>query len=510
MHRRLTLNSVSNLGRYFVSLAVTFFLTPFIVRTLGDSVYGFWALLLSFVGYASILEMGVQPAVVKLVGQYRAVGQREKLEELITAACLFFVTGGLLAAVAFLLVLPEYVARFVPDLQGARHGELIFSAIALDVLLMFLNYVFAGILYGSQKYHAKNLIDIAGWLANAALLLAFLARHGLLALAVSKAATDAVALVATIIACRQAFPGFRRRPVARRSFRELMSFGGRIFVSATAGRLASNAQPIIITTWLSAAATAFYAIPFRLVDYARQISWALTSGFMPMFSELHSRRERAMLRAIYLNYSRYLLIVTLPAFIVILVYGEAFIGLWIGPDYAERGRLALYFLAASGLLECLQPLLWRMFIGVGRLNLLVVVSAAGSGLVVISSILLVKPLGIAGVALSVLVGSAFSQLSFAAHSCSYLGMNLTSLFWQLHARPLAAGLAAGGAARLLASELGTGSYGVIGLGATCALLAYAVLAGLVAVTPAERLWVLQKLARRARAREAARGPGLEA
>ena len=73
VHRRLTLNSISNVARFIFLMVVAFFLTPFIVRVLGDSIYGFWVLLMSILGYASILEMGVQPAVVKLVGQHRAV-----------------------------------------------------------------------------------------------------------------------------------------------------------------------------------------------------------------------------------------------------------------------------------------------------------------------------------------------------------------------------------------------------------------------------------------------------
>ena len=106
VHRRLTENSASNLARYLISLGITFFLTPYIVRSLGDSLYGFWVLLLSFVGYASILEMGIQPAVVKLVGQYQALDERAKLRELVRRRSSIFAIVSIVSAVVIVAVLP--------------------------------------------------------------------------------------------------------------------------------------------------------------------------------------------------------------------------------------------------------------------------------------------------------------------------------------------------------------------------------------------------------------------
>ena len=143
------------------------------------------------------------------------------------------------------------------DVGNIAHARLVFVAIGLDVVLMFMNYLFAGILYGWQRYHAKNLIDMAGWLINAALG-AFLERYGLFGLAVTKLATDALALAGTILVCARTFPDLRPRAVTRKSFAELLGLGSRVFVSATTTRIATHAQPIIISTWLSSAATAFY------------------------------------------------------------------------------------------------------------------------------------------------------------------------------------------------------------------------------------------------------------
>jgi len=378
LHRRLTINTISNFGRYVLSIAVAFFLTPFIVRTLGDAVYGFWVLVMSFIGYASILEMGVQPAVVKLVGQYRGLDDTAKLNELITAAFTFFITVGLISMIGCVTIIPGVVQGHVEGLENLDPSGWLFAVIALDAAVMFLKYLYSATLYGWQRYHLQNILDVAGWLLNALLIVLFLERGGVLALAIVKLSVDVVGTTASYFMVRSVFPQLRMdlRALSRSSFRELMSFGGRIFMSSTANRVATNAQPIIISTALTAAATAFYAIPVRLIDYARQIGWSLGMAFMPAFSELQSRQEAGLMRSIYLSYSRYIFLVQLPILVLLFVYGVPFIGLWIGPEYAQQGRWTLYFLTASVLAASLQPLLWRLFIGVGRLNDLVKASAS--------------------------------------------------------------------------------------------------------------------------------------
>ena len=495
LHRRLTLNSFSNLSRYVLSIGIAFFLTPFIVRNLGDSQYGFWILLLSFIGYASILEMGVQPAVVKLVGQYKGVGQYDKLRELVTAAFGFFLLAGLLVGVLCLTVVPHVVERYVEDLRGVSRTSYLFWAIGADSLVMYMNYLFTGILYGWQRYHLRNLIDVGGWILNATLVVIFLPEHGLVALVSSKLAMDTAILLASIVATRRLFPGFRfdLRSVGRDSYRELMGFGGRVFLSATTTRVATHAQPIIISTALSSAATTFYAIPLKLVDYTRQVAWALTAGFMPMFSELESRQERAALRRIYLTYTRYIFMALLPMSLLLLVYGAPFIGLWIGPEYAERGRVVILLLTVSSMVESFQPLLWRFFIGVGHLNVLVRVSATVSPLTVVASIALVQVFGIAGVALSVLAGTTVSQITFALHACRYLEISPLTLFAQIHMRSLVAGALTFGVAELLNLTLGHDSYPTLVAGVAASATAYVVLALAIGLSGRERRAVIDRL-----------------
>jgi O-antigen/teichoic acid export membrane protein len=500
MHRRLTANSASNLLRYVVSLGVAFFLTPFVVRTLGDDRFGFWVVVLSFVGYAGILELGVQPAVIKVVGQHKGSGNWKKLGELLFAAFLFFAGVGIVAGTAIAIAGPEIVPRLVKTFDLEHGARLLFLLIGIDVLLLFMNIFFSAVLYGWQLFPVKNAIDIAGWLVNAGIVVAFLPRGGLPLLAASKAGTDALILGATLIACRRHLPslGPLGPRLTRESFRELLGYGGKIFISATSTRIASYTQPVIISSRLSAAATTAFAIPSRLVDYSKEIAYALSSGFMPMFSELAGRGEPGLIRSVYRSYSRYILLMVLPILVLILVYGKSFIGLWIGPSYAERGDRLLVLLTVDAALMGMQPLFWRLFLGIGRLNLVVAVSSIASLLQVGAGFLLVGSLGIEGVAYGFLAVTVPVQIIYLVYASRYLEASPVRLFLEVQGVPVALAAAYYLILRGVSGFLGQETYWLMLAGAALSLLPYIPLV-LATLTRSERRALAGAVRRRLRA-----------
>jgi O-antigen/teichoic acid export membrane protein len=300
--------------------------------------------------------------------------------------------------------------------------------------------------------------------------------------------TDVAIVIASAMATRHLLPDLRVGfgGLHRISFRELLGYGGLVFVSATATRIATYAQPIIISTALSSAATTLYAIPGKLVEYARQIAWALTASFMPMFSEMEGRKEREALREIYLDYSRYIFLILLPVTVLLFIYGVPFIRLWIGPEYAEQGRMVLWLLTGTVLVESFQPLLWRFFMGVGRLGGLVWVSVAAAALGLVASIVLVRPFGIAGVALAGLIGTTVAQILWARDACRYLEISAGSMFKRVHVMPLLAGAIMAGIAYLLAITLGARNYLTIALGAGLSAIPYLVVGLRLGLTSGER------------------------
>ena len=57
---RILRNVFSNWGGFVLSAVVNFFLAPFVVRHLGNTLYGVSVLFLALTGYLGMLDLGVR------------------------------------------------------------------------------------------------------------------------------------------------------------------------------------------------------------------------------------------------------------------------------------------------------------------------------------------------------------------------------------------------------------------------------------------------------------------
>src|SRR4051812_18476960 len=73
-----------------------FFLSPFIIRSLGDERYGIWALAFAFIDYYTLFDFGFKTAVVNLISGLHARREDGEINEVINTALFYFIALGML------------------------------------------------------------------------------------------------------------------------------------------------------------------------------------------------------------------------------------------------------------------------------------------------------------------------------------------------------------------------------------------------------------------------------
>src|SRR5437870_2424255 len=91
-HSRVVRNVLSNWGAFVFAALVSFFLSPFLVRSLGDARYGVWVLLVSIVGYLGLLDLGVRGAVTRYVARFHAAREHDSANRVASTALAVFAT----------------------------------------------------------------------------------------------------------------------------------------------------------------------------------------------------------------------------------------------------------------------------------------------------------------------------------------------------------------------------------------------------------------------------------
>ena len=84
IRKRLLLSAVSNWLAFAAVMLVTFFMTPYMIRRLGDGPYGVWAFVESLLAYLTLFDLGIAACVLRFVARFRQTGEADRLSGLLS------------------------------------------------------------------------------------------------------------------------------------------------------------------------------------------------------------------------------------------------------------------------------------------------------------------------------------------------------------------------------------------------------------------------------------------
>src|SRR5215210_8608534 len=104
--RRLLVGAATNWLAFAATLLVGFFLTPYLVRRLGDGPYGAWAFVESLIAYLTLFDLGIAACVVRFVARFHATGDDGDLNRLVSTCLALFLGLGALVITLGSCLLP--------------------------------------------------------------------------------------------------------------------------------------------------------------------------------------------------------------------------------------------------------------------------------------------------------------------------------------------------------------------------------------------------------------------
>ena len=118
LERHIGSNIASNWAGYAVHVAVAFFLTPYIIHSLGETRYGIWSLVIGVTGYYGLLDLGVASGMTQYLTRYLAANEIDKLNK---SASTGFVA---LSSIGFLVFIGSLHICVLCLLAFSRSGQL--------------------------------------------------------------------------------------------------------------------------------------------------------------------------------------------------------------------------------------------------------------------------------------------------------------------------------------------------------------------------------------------------
>ena len=333
-------NLIANQAGFVLPVVITFFISPFVVHTLGDEMYGIWSLIVSFTGHYSMLTLGIQGAATRYVAFAAGKQDQQAMDRTISSSAAMLLPAALLTTLVG-LILAVFLGDWfnIPDTELGK-AQIACILVALTAAMNFGTAVFACILTAFQRFDTLNLVRTGGFVVRSALTVVLLmggfkivglAWLGLIVMVVS-------AIIFWVLAKVQA-PGWKIRPslVDRATVGTLFGYGLKSFVGVAGMMLKYQIDLLLIGAFLRPEDIAMYSLGSTLLTYVIQFLHSVVHVFEPAATQRYAKDGLEGIRGFFFSGSSFFY--ALGGILVggAMVFSNDFFALWISPEHTQAG-----------------------------------------------------------------------------------------------------------------------------------------------------------------------------
>jgi len=390
---------------------VSFLIMPFIVHTLGDRMYGIWTLVATFIGYYGVLELGLSRAITRYSSAALGALDHEECNRVFNTALRIYVTLSLVVLVvtAAIAALSRFLVKNPADASLFWKIVLI---LGLSFALMFPTRVLSGLLEASLRFDRTATIDLMSlFIRTALVIVVLLLGYKVVGLALATLLASIPSVIAYVYSLRTELPFLRLDskywgwPTAK----TLFSYSAFSFISQLAEILRYRVDNVVVAAFVGAAAVTHYRIGGALAQSFFDLMLAIGGVFPSVFSRLEGAKDFEGIKRTFFFATKITICVSSFIGFGLIAWGKPFIARWMGPSYLD-GYPVLVALVLGCVFTSSQGPSVGLLYGTSRHKFLALVNSIEGVTNLALSIILVRMMGIVGVALGTLVPMTASKL----------------------------------------------------------------------------------------------------
>jgi O-antigen/teichoic acid export membrane protein len=421
-----------------VNIALTFILTPMVLRLLSPPMYGFWIAASQVMVLLNLVDAGGSLYLSKTIAAKRPHNGPGSLDALIGTTAWIYVGLGLLTLTIGAALVPNIAVWL--KVPAGHQGE---ATVAFGLLLVsaVLALVFAptcyGILFGHQRIALVNGINSAvtgvGLLVGLALLRA---EGSVTALATGQLLATVLGGLVALVWVRQVAPDVSFWPIRfdREVLRESVGFSGYVQMAKLAFIASTFSDGILLATALGPASVTSYTITQKLAATAFMFVAKASGAVMPGLAELFAHGNFAALQSATLRVLRLVVRVSVLGALMVMALNERFVTLWVGPSVF--GGLALtglfaYWMLRNSIIRNLSAVLYAS----GELSGWAWLSLAEGVAKIALTLLLLPRLGLLAPVLATVVAEVLTAIYTPIRVARLIRLPLVALIGDAVVRP---------------------------------------------------------------------------
>lgn len=428
-------NLIANWLGHGSAMVVMFFLSPFVVHTLGILEYGIWSLLTVLTGYMGVLDMGVRASTGRHIILYLGQDDHEKVDQTVRTGLGFFSLVGILIFVLAIGIGWIFHGIF-PSVPASYHGliRVLLPLLAVNVWLSACSAVFSSILIAHDRFDIARGADIVVLaFRTIGTILVLKQGYGIGGLTIIVIGCNIIGLLVNWALACQLYPRLRIWPLSlsRDRVQELLGYGIAAFACAIAMKIVGQTDLLIVGALISVQDVTVYSVGAMVVFYSSTFIGLIGGTFFPPVQRAAARQDMDSVKWLFFRQVRLALMFGIPMYVGFMVFAETFIRLWmLGPEFSEsaveKAALVMMILAASRLFYLFTLGSSELLAAIGyiRFNAKIAIGESLTNLCISLLFVMAFHWGIWGVAAGTLISRILVSTFFLPwYACRKVGLN---------------------------------------------------------------------------------------
>ena len=336
LHTRATsLNALTLMGNYVVTIVAVFLANPLLCRFLGASAFGVWQICLRLLTFVSAGDGRATQALKWTIANKSASAETEhKQRDIGSALIVWLAFIPVMAALGIVVVWLS--PMLIRGLSSTQHltVRIVCVILMLDLLLLPLRSIPEAVMTGMNRAYKCMWIEALRTVLSVGLmvLLAYIG-FGLVGLAGAAVAASVVAGIAGVLVARRSLPWFRVKRPRRGDLRLFAGFSIWVFLWALLNKLMLSSDILLLAVLSSARLVTSYAMSnYAIQSVVNLVALGVSAG-IPSMGALIGGDDRQRAGTVREEIMAVCWLITVVGGSVILMLNRAFVSLWVGPEY---------------------------------------------------------------------------------------------------------------------------------------------------------------------------------
>jgi O-antigen/teichoic acid export membrane protein len=407
----LARNTLYSLVGQVVPVLVAIFSIPILINALGTDGFGVLALAWMVTGYFGLLDLGVGRALTKLLSEKLGQGDVEDVPDLIWTALMLTALMGLFGALLISLASSTLVydvfkipSALLDDVEKS------FYILAISVPIVICNSALRGILESYQRFDLINIVRVPiGSLTflGPVLVLPFSEKlpHIVAALVVARL----LELVINFFFCISVVPEMLKNIRLKHSYIGIfLIFGGWMTVSNIIGPLMVYLDRFLIGSIISISAVTYYVTSHEIIIRMRAIPGAIVGVLFPAIGAIIGTNP-SKAATLFFGGLKYTFISILPVVLIIFIFAQELLSVWLGDEFSLRGTTVLQLLAIGVLISSFSLFPFAVLHAAGRPDLTAKLHLIETPIYMMTAWILIVRYGIEGAAIAWVLRAIFDS-----------------------------------------------------------------------------------------------------